>query len=61
MSVSITDTGVSVFTSASTAWRSAQTSAAAMLGPAAASTLDRWLGLYAETPASNIEGVSYQR
>ena len=48
-------------TSASTAWRSAQASAAAVLGPAAASTLGRWLGLHAETPASSIEGVSYQR
>ncbi len=48
MSVTITDTGVAAFTSASTAWRSAQTSAAAMLGPAAASTLDRWLDLHAE-------------
>jgi hypothetical protein len=48
MSVAITDTGISAFTSASAAWRSAQASAAAMLGPAAASTLDQWLGLYAE-------------
>lgn len=50
MSVAITDTGVSAFTSASAsaAWRSAQASAAAMLGPAAASTLDQWPGLYAE-------------
>ena len=60
-SVTITGTGVSVFTSASTAWRSAQASASAVLGPAAASTLDQWLGFQAETPASNIEGVSYQR
>src|SRR5690349_22779225 len=52
MSVTITDTGVSAFTSASAsaAWRSAQTSAAAMLGPAAASTLDQWLDLHEETP-----------
>ena len=48
MSVAITGTGVSAFTGASAAWRSAQASAAAMLGPAAASTLDQWLGLYAE-------------
>jgi DNA-binding MarR family transcriptional regulator len=58
MSVTITDTGVSAFTSASTAWRSAQTSAAAMLGPAAASTLDQWLDLHAETPVGNIESVN---
>ena len=46
MSVTIADTGVAAFTSASTAWRSAQTSAATMLGPAAASMLDQWLDLY---------------
>ena len=39
MSVTVTDIGVAPFTSASTAWRSAQTSAAAMLGPAAAGGL----------------------
>jgi DNA-binding MarR family transcriptional regulator len=48
MSVTVTDTGVTAFTSASTAWRSAQTSAAGMLGPAAASVLDQWLDLHAE-------------
>jgi DNA-binding MarR family transcriptional regulator len=48
MSVTVTETGVAAFTSASTAWRSAQTSAARMLGPAAASTLDQWLDLHAE-------------
>ena len=48
MSVTIADIGVAVFTSASTAWRSAQTSAATMLGPAAASMLDQWLDLRAE-------------
>jgi DNA-binding MarR family transcriptional regulator len=42
-SVTITGTGVAAFTGACTAWRSAQTSAARMLGPAAASTLDQWL------------------
>jgi len=52
MSVIIADTGIAAFTSASTAWRSAQTSASRMLGPAAASTLDQWLDLPAETPAS---------
>ena len=39
MSVTVTDIGVAPFTSASTAWRSAQTSAAAILGPAAAEGL----------------------
>jgi DNA-binding MarR family transcriptional regulator len=48
MSVTVTGTGVAAFTGASTAWRSAQTSAEAMLGPAAASTLDQWLDLHAE-------------
>jgi DNA-binding MarR family transcriptional regulator len=43
MSVTIADTGIAAFTSASTAWRSAQTRAATMLGPAAASMLDQWL------------------
>jgi DNA-binding MarR family transcriptional regulator len=47
-SVTITGSGVAAFTSASTAWRSAQTSAAAMLGPAVASTLDQWLDLREE-------------
>jgi DNA-binding MarR family transcriptional regulator len=55
MSVIITDTGIAAFTSASTAWRSAQTSAATMLGPAAASTLDQWLDLHAEMPASGSD------
>jgi DNA-binding MarR family transcriptional regulator len=59
MSVTITDTGVSAFTSASTAWHSAQTSAAAMLGPTAASTLDQWLDRHAET--SDVEGANVQR
>lgn len=55
MSVTITGTGVATFTSASTAWRGAQTSAAAMLGPAAASTLDQWLGLHAEISAGGSD------
>ena len=50
-SVTVTDTGVAAFTNASTAWRSAQTSAGAMLGPAAASTLNQWLDLHAEMAA----------
>jgi hypothetical protein len=45
MSVTITDTGVSAFASASAAWRSAQTSAVAIAWPS----------------PSNIEGVNYQR
>jgi DNA-binding MarR family transcriptional regulator len=48
MSVAIADSGVAAFTSASTAWRSAQTRAATMLGPAAASMFDQWLALRAE-------------
>jgi len=58
MSVTITHTGVGAFTSASTAWRGAQTSAAAMLGPAAASMLDQWLDLHAEMPASGSDAES---
>jgi DNA-binding MarR family transcriptional regulator len=58
MSVTITDTGVAAFTSASSAWRGAQTSAAAMLGPAAASMLDQWLDLHAEMPASGSDAES---
>jgi DNA-binding MarR family transcriptional regulator len=52
MSVTITDTGITAFTSAVTAWRRAQADAARMLGPDAASMLDQWLGLDAATPAS---------
>src|SRR5712691_1121508 len=55
MSVTIADTGVAAFTSASTAWRSAQASAAKMLGPAAASVLDQWLDPHAEMPASGSD------
>jgi DNA-binding MarR family transcriptional regulator len=55
MSVTITDTGLTAFTSASTAWRNAQTSAAALLGPFAATTLDQWLDLHAETPAGRSD------
>jgi DNA-binding MarR family transcriptional regulator len=58
MSVTITDTGVAAFTTASTAWRGAQTSAAAMLGPAAASMLDQWLDLHAKMPASRSDAES---
>ena len=55
MSVTIADTGVAAFTNASTAWRNAQTSAASMLGPAAASMLNQWLDLHAEMPASGSD------
>jgi DNA-binding MarR family transcriptional regulator len=55
MSVTITDAGLATYTGASSAWRSAQTSAATMLGPAAASMLDHWLGLHRETPANGSD------
>ena len=49
MSVTITDAGITAFTSAGTAWRRAQADAARMLGPDAAPMLDQWLGLDAAT------------
>jgi DNA-binding MarR family transcriptional regulator len=51
MSVTVADAGVAAFTSASTAWHSAQATAVAMLGPTAASILDQWLDLNAEVPS----------
>ena len=54
MSVTITDAGVTAFTSAGTAWRRAQ-AAARMLGPVAAPALDQWLGLDAATPSGGSE------
>jgi DNA-binding MarR family transcriptional regulator len=48
MSVTITGTGAAAFTSASTAWRSAQTTAAGILGADAVSVLDQWLDLHPE-------------
>ena len=48
MSVTITGTGEAAFTSASTAWRSAQTTAAGILGADAVSVLDQWLDLHPE-------------
>src|SRR5260370_15409664 len=48
MSVTITCTGVAAFTRASTASRSAQTTAASILGPDATSVLDQWLDLPTE-------------
>jgi DNA-binding MarR family transcriptional regulator len=48
MSVTITDTGIAAFTRASTAWRSAQTTAVRILGPDATSVLDQWLDLHPE-------------
>ena len=41
-------TGAAAFTRASTAWRSAQTTAARLLGPDAVSILDQWLDLHPE-------------
>jgi DNA-binding MarR family transcriptional regulator len=61
MSVIITDTGVASFTSASTAWRSAQISAATRLGPAAAATLDQWLDLHTEMPTSGSDAEAFSR
>lgn len=55
MSVTITDAGMTVFTSAGTAWRRAQADATRMLGPDAAPVLDQWLGLDAATPASGSD------
>jgi hypothetical protein len=48
MSVTITEAGVTAFTRASTAWRSAQTTAARILGRDATSVLDQWLDLHPE-------------
>jgi DNA-binding MarR family transcriptional regulator len=48
MSVTITDSGATAFTRASTAWRSAQTTAGRILGPDATSVLDQWLDLHPE-------------
>ena len=48
MSVTITEAGVTAFTRASTAWRSAQTTAGRILGPDATSVLDQWLDLHPE-------------
>jgi DNA-binding MarR family transcriptional regulator len=53
MSVTITGTGEAAFTRASTAWHSAQTTAARILGPDATSVLDRWLDLHPEIASGN--------
>jgi DNA-binding MarR family transcriptional regulator len=53
MSVTITGTGIAAFTSASTAWRRAQTTAARILGPDATSVLDQWLDLRTEIAGRN--------
>ena len=45
MSVTITRTGITAFTRASTAWRSAQTTAVRILGADTISVLDQWLDL----------------
>jgi DNA-binding MarR family transcriptional regulator len=55
MSVTITDAGITAFTSAGTAWRRAQADVARMLGPDAVSMLDQWLGLDAATPTSRSD------
>jgi DNA-binding MarR family transcriptional regulator len=55
MSVTITDAGVTAFTSAGTAWRRAQADVTRMLGPDAAPMLDRWLGLDAGTRAGGSD------
>jgi DNA-binding MarR family transcriptional regulator len=61
MTVTIADNGVAAFTNASTAWRNAQTSAATMLGPAAASMLDQWLDDHPETPPSGDDAETLGR
>jgi DNA-binding MarR family transcriptional regulator len=53
MSVTITGTGAAAFTRASTAWRSAQTTAAGMLGADAISVLDQWLDLHPEVASGS--------
>ncbi len=55
MSVTITEAGLTAFTSAGTAWRRAQADAARMLGPDAAPMFDQWLGLGAATPADGSD------
>jgi DNA-binding MarR family transcriptional regulator len=61
MTVTIANNGIAAFTSASTAWRNAQTSAATMLGPAAAATLDQWLDGHPETPTSGDDAETLGR
>ena len=53
MSVTISGTGAAAFTRASSAWRSAQTTAAGLLGPDAVSVLDQWLDLQPEIASGN--------
>ena len=53
MSVTISGTGAAAFTRASSAWRSAQTTAAGLLGPDAVSVLDQWLDLQLEIASGN--------
>jgi DNA-binding MarR family transcriptional regulator len=43
MSVTIADAGLDAYTRASSAWHSAQSTAASMLGPGAGSVLDEWI------------------
>jgi hypothetical protein len=61
MSVTITDTGVSAFASASAAWRSAQTSAVAIAWPSRGLDARPITRPPRGNAASNIEGVNYQR
>jgi DNA-binding MarR family transcriptional regulator len=53
MSVTITGTGTAAFTRATTAWRSAQATAARLLGPDAVSVLDQWLDLHPEVASGS--------
>jgi DNA-binding MarR family transcriptional regulator len=55
MSVTITDAGITAFTSAGMAWRRAQADAARMLGPDAAPMLNQWLRLATATLASGSD------
>jgi DNA-binding MarR family transcriptional regulator len=52
MSVAVAEPGISAFLNASAAWRGAQSSMETVLGPAAVSTLNQWLGLEDTPPTS---------
>ena len=56
MSVTITGTGEAAFTRASTAWHSAQITAARILGPDATAVLDQWLDLHPEIAGGSDSG-----
>jgi DNA-binding MarR family transcriptional regulator len=53
MSVTIGEAGLAAYISASKAWHSAQSAIASMLGPDAASLLDRWIDVGAEWPTTS--------